>query len=523
MAANSSTTRGRYPRRTAIPFIFASATLIVVTLLLGAKVYCAYYNTLDHNGRWAAAKLLLPYGHVVGARPFFYQNQALAGGALNLGAWHGFQEVALQIPQPLEYLRFRFKLDAASYLYVLFREEDGDAAGVRISCLDSTPSSAVYADREGQFRAQTPLPIQELDSEKWYECIVQRAETGLAISIDGQKPVQAAFAPRGVARLAFRGGLHNVKIDDVLFQSDNASAPFFEDFANRRDWPAGLIATSIALVLIHAAYMLFLVWMGADRRTIESSLLILNATVAIFAGIVYFGFTDTLASRYPTIRREPPDFVSRRTREAVERVAQSVEAAPEKTRILFLGSSQTWGEGVENADQTFSERVERALRQRGLDTVCLNAGIQSARANLIVDVFKREWQQLHASVVVVNLGNNDQDNPAFAEHLSGLLRAIQDSGSRPLLIVEANSPEFTPGLPTYPVMHRIASAMGVPIIDMNAHLAERNATGMLWWDHVHLTPYGHHLVASRIVQEMEALGLAPPLLQSTRLYCPWLY
>lgn len=71
--------------------LFLLFTNAVVALLI-SKNYLLLQNNLKNNGSWQATKVNLEMG-VMGAWNFFSQTQPLNGEKLNLGSWHGFQEV----------------------------------------------------------------------------------------------------------------------------------------------------------------------------------------------------------------------------------------------------------------------------------------------------------------------------------------------------------------------------------------------------------------------------------------------
>ena len=60
------------------------------------------------------------------------------------------------------------------------------------------------------------------------------------------------------------------------------------------------------------------------------------------------------------------------------------------------------------------------------------------------------------------------------------------------------------------IMRRTGAATGVPIADLHAHLsdASRYDSGILWWDGVHLTPWGQELAARFLADAL--LGLIVP-------------
>ena len=182
-------------------------------------------------------------------------------------------------------------------------------------------------------------------------------------------------------------------------------------------------------------------------------------------------------------------------------------------RVLFLGTSQTWGSGAAVEAETFVRVIERRLNAtvEGQRIECLNAGVSGAYSPRLAAMYVGSLLELEPDVVVVNLSNNDLKPEAFATALETIARAGAERGVDTLFCLEANSVEHRPGeLPMHATMRRVAEELDVPLIDLHAYLGERSDTGFLWWDLVHPTSYGHHLIAARLVPELaraaEAIG-----------------
>ena len=58
-------------------------------------------------------------------------------------------------------------------------------------------------------------------------------------------------------------------------------------------------------------------------------------------------------------------------------------------------------------------------------------------------------------------------------------------------------------------MQTIAATNDVPVIPMHEYLGRNYTRGFLWWDHVHLTSYGHQLFAERLYQGLHEFELVP--------------
>src|SRR5262245_38525260 len=94
----------------------AIAALLAVVLAaqavlaaIGAYLYADIHNTLLHNGHWTSGKLALAK-RVMGAFNYVNSRQTLAHECLDLGRWHGYQEVLYHEPLPLGEVSFRFQL-----------------------------------------------------------------------------------------------------------------------------------------------------------------------------------------------------------------------------------------------------------------------------------------------------------------------------------------------------------------------------------------------------------------------------
>jgi hypothetical protein len=99
--------------------------------------------------------------------------------------------------------------------------------------------------------------------------------------------------------------------------------------------------------------------------------------------------------------------------------------------------------------------------------------------------------------MVINLGNNGM-NGELASGLSGFLEINRAHHISTVIILEPNSSEVeTTTKERHQIMRSIAATKSIPVLDLQAYLSDPSVerTGTLWWDFVHLTSYGHSLVA----------------------------
>ena len=121
---------------------------------VGARAYLTDRNTLAANGRWSSTKTELERG-LLGAWGFVHERQSLSGGRLNLGAWHGFQEVLWKDEiEELRSLEFDFELTRRGWIgAVLGRREGGESFHVvRFGGARNHASALLEAQPEGGWR-----------------------------------------------------------------------------------------------------------------------------------------------------------------------------------------------------------------------------------------------------------------------------------------------------------------------------------------------------------------------------------
>ncbi|MDH5510093.1 MAG: SGNH/GDSL hydrolase family protein [Nitrospinota bacterium] len=78
-----------------------------------------------------------------------------------------------------------------------------------------------------------------------------------------------------------------------------------------------------------------------------------------------------------------------------------------KNRILCIGGSTTWGQGVDDIQSTYPAHMENYLRARGYDVDTINAGLQyySSAEDLTTLLFAGLYQ--HPDIVIIYTGVND--------------------------------------------------------------------------------------------------------------------
>ena len=113
------------------------------------------------------------------------------------------------------------------------------------------------------------------------------------------------------------------------------------------------------------------------------------------------------------IEQREEDWKRRIVTQTVTYIQKNYPEKPADTvcRILFLGTSQTAGEGASERARTFVKLLEDKLNLAdSTDTYfqCINAGIPGVNSSYIIELYEKEWLNLDPKVVVINLRTNDK-------------------------------------------------------------------------------------------------------------------
>ncbi|HRT65546.1 MAG TPA: SGNH/GDSL hydrolase family protein [Candidatus Hydrogenedentes bacterium] len=477
------------------------------------SVVLLHTNTLENNGRWRNSKSSLVAAMAVDT----YQKtaQALARGHLNLGAWHGFQEMMYFKPVAIAELEFRLFLETDAYASLVCHQNEEESFGIRLSANPRFPSITFHATREGQFLEKKPVPIPPLSTGKWHRVNVRASGNGVPLlAMDGQ-PVQLEQMPwKPFTALGFRGCQTTALVDDVVAHQTDGTV-IHDSFANRRHWLACLIAGFVAATLFNLLMLPMMKRAQFPPRHQVIGLVFLDVLIVVVLAcvftIVYFS-----QQNYPREGHFSEEVVNRVRNACVcilkERVREyAPDPGPGVVRIVFLGTSQTRGAGAGKPEHRFVDRIQRQLDDEapaGTRYECINAGIGGGDSELLIELYRDLLVPLRPMVLVVNLANNDKDAGVLAGNLREMIALSRQHGIKTVICLEPNTIERWPGdMPNHPAMREVARECNVPCLDLHDYLRQHYDDGFLWWDFVHPTSFGHKLIADAIMDKFRANAL----------------
>ncbi|RMF27279.1 MAG: hypothetical protein D6765_07775 [Bacteroidetes bacterium] len=485
--------------------LVAGNLTLVALLLFASLFYDNWTNTLDTNGRWESSKVKLGRG-VQGAVYFMVTRVALADNHLNLGAWEGYQELFFkEALQPAE-IALQFRLSDTSRLAVFFHRGAGRRCGLRLSNDPAHPSMWFEADEEGRFLEREPLPIQPQPG-KWHRLELRRDSLrGLVLQLDGRETAARENACPMNA-IGFRGCARAVWVDEIEARDPQGNLLMRESFTRRVHYPVRVGVWGLILVVFNLA-----LWGMRHRKGPLYLFLLLTFFGALGALAVWLFQESYYEYRYPA----RPIEVALHERKAhkypnpieyEEAVRAKVAALPAGRqeglfRILFIGTSQTWGAGASTPEKTWVRRVERGLNARCPHRrfECINTGIPGYHADTLFKLYQLDWQRLEPDAMVINLSNNDNDMERFQANLRNFLHVNRRRGIPTFFLLEANHDDNPRIQLRHRAMQEVIDSENVPALDMHHYLLQKSDEGFLWWDFVHLADFGQRLLAERLLE-----------------------
>ena len=180
-------------------------------------------------------------------------------------------------------------------------------------------------------------------------------------------------------------------------------------------------------------------------------------------------------------------------------------------RVAFLGTSQTWGIGAERISETFVARCHRLLAQAlgDISVETYNFSISGSNSTELLSKYEESWRFSQPDLLVINLSNNDGKIDTLTANLRTLAHLARAAGGRVVFLLEPNAAEVDHrGLQEkHSAIQRLGQELRVPVWNLDGYMSSDPVydSGMMWWDKVHLTSYGHGVVAEWLAPQMLAM------------------
>jgi lysophospholipase L1-like esterase len=526
-------------------------------VLIGTEIFLYSQNTLFLNGEWISTKRTLEVS-TWGADSFLITRSALSRDQLHLGAWAGFNEVISRESFIPRRISLRVRLEPRAYLNVLFNRSAKDFSAMRLSRNPDYPNAFLHGRPGGLILSAAPLGWPQLDGS-WHRLVLDFRTGGLEVRLDAQPPLVFTGVAPAFGSFGLRNGMRGADIDHILIEDDQGRM-FRESFRNTRHWPRVLLFNCILALTLFT----LLVGRKRGRQSITAFNLVITACGLLWLGfdysywsrleidvlsrpmagqarrsalerveaarhVFFTGWNRIIGGETPT--REAlvaqgyaafttgagPVFCGRSPGEqplqlqpgpALDQLLQTRKTA---YRILFVGTSQTIGAGAPRLADTFPFLTHAALvaavgPSRPIET--LNMAVSGSDSVALLDDYRRIYWRFRPDLIVLDLSSNDRPEQ-LTLGIDGFLSFDKSKGIRTILIKEANSneAEYPYGLiQKHRLLEEAAKRYSVPVYDLHGYLNTPSVfhSGFIWWDVVHLTPYGQEIAARWLVPKLLA-------------------
>lgn len=449
------------------------------------------HNTLRKNGQWVSSKENLRLTPM-DASQFMEDTLPLAQSTLNLGAWHGHQEIFLKEKIHPKKITITFLLNPEASLTLLFNSVERHA--VRFSLHPRFPSAYLQLDPLGGFKEKNPFKAT-LYEKKWNKAELFFNQNGFDLYLNDQKIYSSTQGLAYPFLFGLRGNGEASKVDSVLIENIKGEI-WQENFKGHFLSFKTLIAGILLLALID-----FILLQKIRKKSLSYDLLALKLALSVLLFLFlltwHFSFSSSYLASDEEITEED-DFQQHYAdyfKEKRAEIMKTIESLSTQKgeRLLFLGSSQTWGEGASEESLTWP----RQFCARRKEFLCLNAALRAARSQEVLEFYQIDFIRFKPQTVIISLGNNDYYwSDSFKINIEKIIHFNQDKKIKTILIMEPNSPEED----TYSLNHRTLIELGklyqVPVFNAPYVLWENEDQGFLWWDFIHLSDIGQKILAN---------------------------
>jgi lysophospholipase L1-like esterase len=477
--------------------------ILIVFLLSFHLLYSSYTNILWRNAAWDSSKVKMEKG-LMGAWSFILTYRSLAHDRLDLGSWHGHQEVFLKDTVDYNTLRLSFRLADSAYLVVHYAKEGDTLYSFRLSTDPRYPSAwlgiyhnaFIYKD----------IVRAAVQPNEWQQLILHKGPKGTSLFLDSNFLALHSQPDTLHPVTGLRGSGQTTLVDDIYLLGEEGNTLFYEEFSKKYHH---FLLYFLFLVLSNGAFIL----LYRQRRWLIP--LAFNLTVLVIALTAFFLIYGV--ERYPQpwmIRWKEKVSTIEEARVVGERIELegSLNQDDSVLRVLFIGSSQTWGAGASADSLCLVKRFASLLSDTlGGDSVhAINAGISGMNSDVLLEMYRNDWASLHPDFVIVNFGYNDSGNPRFGDNMKAIARIARERESMPVFIQEPLDKRDTLHEANLVLIRSLANVEQIPVVDMHHIIRQYEDEGFLYWDFIHLTDFGQEIFARELLKAFVPLLPANP-------------
>ena len=486
-------------------FLLMSLIFIMLSSFFCARFYSIQQNSLFNNKNWSSTKVSLKKG-VVGAVAFFTTRRTLVQDHLDLGSWHGLNEIILKKEIDPIQVSFDFLMEPKSHLVFLYGKNRESFNAIRFSTSELFPSAFLHAEADGHFSNVITFVPHGMRSG-WNKAIIQFGPV-IKLFLNDEMAFMTPFGDQPAGKVGFRGfnpESTKLLVDNLKIMA--ADRVFAEDFSNPKEFTYFLIC------------VVFLTFMVLVFRRFPFHTLGLLVTLSLVSGIVYYVDYNYFYDTYPTSESQIDHWLRsvnvsefKNNVEYDEQIKKRVQkkfndSLPASFHLALLGSSQTWGAGASTLKESLEEVLLEDLNKRNPDAhvELLNLAVSGHTAETQYEMFSKysAWPDL----VIINLSNNDGGQEKLHDYIEKIILVCQKQGTKVVLVAEPNFPDaIRPHLmKNHDVLRQLAQTYHLKVIELHSEMTDRRHFSFLWWDNVHMTSFGQRIAAEFIARHVSPL------------------
>ncbi len=500
-----------------VMFYVLCFSLALLAALNLTSLYQRQNNTLFKSGEWRSIKTELAYA-VMAADAFFITRRALPYGRLDLGTWHGHHEIVSKKSFSAAEVEFKLFLKDDSYLAFQYNRNGESYDALIFSSNKMITSKYITATDSARFikNEELSLPLQ---INAWNDVKLEFGKLVTSFYLNGKfiKALQPASRNQS---FGVKGPPHSGTLVDniVITQADGTT--WIEDFQNSRNEKKIFFKILIGIF----SFVLITSYFLRNSKTKPHQLTLILSIIFLIA-LLFNKADEHYFAHYYLKTDTPLSFLQKDVKDelrAFSHKSKSVNINKEfiysnlktnyfkkkyqkKYKILFLGSSQTWGAGAQYEGDTISEKFKLYLKEKipGQSFEVFNGAVSGQITKNLFEHFSL-FSENYPELVILNMSFNDNPNlEVFEDYLRRFIDLSREKNFKLVLVPEAFfDMSQTTLILGQNLVASVAKEQKIEYVLVHDYLQAKVNTGFLWWDVVHLSSYGQDLLSRKLVDSL---------------------
>jgi len=503
--------------------------IFVNWIMLNQLVLSFSVNSIRKHSQWSSTKFETLY-YLMGADEFMDSPIPLAHEKLNLSTWHGNQEIVYNSPLLPQEINFDFELTKNSFFYILLQNSRNWGIGLRFSSNNNHENSWVKLGEWDNFEKKIPFKFNF--SRQLNHAQVKFKNQRLLLFINHEFIGQYPYEISGQVFLAFRGSWLPSFIDNIVIKSQVSPTQtklIYENFSKQEILKKSHWGKSLPIILLIFSFLIsfLIISLGMNQADIKSYVFYLT-TIHLCFYLITFSLIFSLKKislKYPSnknnqillkieeddeedenelnVNNEQKEIFTKSYHEILR--TNPFSFSPNEMRVVFLGSSQTWGAGVNKSEMRWTNLVCQNLEEklsRKQKVHCINSSVNGATSENVYEFWKENFSILKPTVSFINLMFNDPNPDFFESNLRKILEINKNNKIKTVLVVEPYNVESVENnennLSKIRILNSLALEYKIKLLNPLPFFDEKKDDGLIWWDSIHFTPYGHKLFSEFI-------------------------